>query len=171
LTPLRWLSMGCAPTDFHGFSHAETRNRPLRVGATHGEATKPSEASAERGRERRDGWFRGACPQRFRCYAAKVAFYKAFAGSCPQGFGVCPRQVILQDHAVFAGKRCRRGGLSPRIWGLSPRIVPKDSQGFLPENAAAAGSVPKNLLDSRGLSPRIQGFHVSFGRRRQSNIR
>ena len=35
-------------------SHAELRNRPLRVGATHGEATKPSEASAERGRERRD---------------------------------------------------------------------------------------------------------------------
>ena len=30
---------------------AETRNRPLRVGATHGEATKPSEASAERRRE------------------------------------------------------------------------------------------------------------------------
>ena len=25
------------------------RNRPLRVGATHGEATKPSEASAEHG--------------------------------------------------------------------------------------------------------------------------
>ena len=35
-------------------SHAEARNRPLRVGATHGEATKPSEASAERGRECRD---------------------------------------------------------------------------------------------------------------------
>ena len=33
--------------------HAESRNRPLRVGATHREATKPSEASAERGRERR----------------------------------------------------------------------------------------------------------------------
>ncbi len=32
-------------------SRAETRNRPLRVGATHGEATKPSEASAERRRE------------------------------------------------------------------------------------------------------------------------
>ena len=30
-------------------THAEARNRPLRVGATHGEATKPSEASAERG--------------------------------------------------------------------------------------------------------------------------
>ena len=30
-------------------THAETRNRPLRVGATHREATKPSEASAERG--------------------------------------------------------------------------------------------------------------------------
>ena len=29
-------------------SHAEARNRPLRVGATHREATKPSEASAER---------------------------------------------------------------------------------------------------------------------------
>ncbi len=29
-------------------SHAEARNRPLRVGATHGEATKPSEARAER---------------------------------------------------------------------------------------------------------------------------
>ena len=29
-------------------ARAETRNRPLRVGATHGEATKPSEASAER---------------------------------------------------------------------------------------------------------------------------
>ena len=29
--------------------NAEARNRPLRVGATHGEATKPSEASAERG--------------------------------------------------------------------------------------------------------------------------
>ena len=27
---------------------AEARNRPLRVGATHGEATKPSEARAER---------------------------------------------------------------------------------------------------------------------------
>ena len=35
-------------------SHAEARNRPLRVGATHREATKPSEASAERGRERRE---------------------------------------------------------------------------------------------------------------------
>ncbi len=34
-------------------AHAEVRNRPLRVGATHREATKPSEASAERGRERR----------------------------------------------------------------------------------------------------------------------
>ncbi len=33
-------------------AHAEARNRPLRVGATHREATKPSEASAERGRER-----------------------------------------------------------------------------------------------------------------------
>ena len=31
--------------------NAEARNRPLRVGATHGEATKPSEASAERSRE------------------------------------------------------------------------------------------------------------------------
>ncbi len=31
--------------------NAEARNRPLRVGATHGEATKPSEASAERRRE------------------------------------------------------------------------------------------------------------------------
>ncbi len=31
-------------------SHAEARNRPLRVGATHGEATKPSEARAERAR-------------------------------------------------------------------------------------------------------------------------
>ena len=30
--------------------NAEARNRPLRVGATHGEATKPSEASAERRR-------------------------------------------------------------------------------------------------------------------------
>ena len=30
--------------------NAETRNRPLWVGATHGEATKPSEASAERRR-------------------------------------------------------------------------------------------------------------------------
>ena len=29
-------------------SHAEVRNRPLRVGATHREATKPSEARAER---------------------------------------------------------------------------------------------------------------------------
>ncbi len=28
-------------------AHAEARNRPLRVGATHREATKPSEASAE----------------------------------------------------------------------------------------------------------------------------
>ena len=27
--------------------HAEARNRPLRVGATHGEATKPSGARAE----------------------------------------------------------------------------------------------------------------------------
>ena len=35
-------------------AHAEVRNRPLRVGATHREATKPSEASAERGRERRE---------------------------------------------------------------------------------------------------------------------
>ena len=32
-------------------SRAEARNRPLRVGATHGEATKPSEARAERRRE------------------------------------------------------------------------------------------------------------------------
>jgi len=32
--------------------NAEARNRPLRVGATHGEATKPSEASAERRRDR-----------------------------------------------------------------------------------------------------------------------
>jgi tRNA uridine 5-carboxymethylaminomethyl modification enzyme len=31
--------------------NAETRNRPLRVGATRGEATEPSEASAERRRE------------------------------------------------------------------------------------------------------------------------
>ena len=31
--------------------NAESRNRPLRVGATHGEATKPSEASAESRRE------------------------------------------------------------------------------------------------------------------------
>ena len=31
--------------------NAEPRNRPLRVGATHGEATKPSEASAESRRE------------------------------------------------------------------------------------------------------------------------
>ncbi len=38
-----------------GGAHAEVRNRPLRVGATHREATKPSEASAERGRERREG--------------------------------------------------------------------------------------------------------------------
>ena len=30
-------------------THAEARNRPLRVGATHREATKPSEARAERG--------------------------------------------------------------------------------------------------------------------------
>ena len=35
-------------------THAEARNRPLRVGATHREATKPSEARAERGRERRE---------------------------------------------------------------------------------------------------------------------
>ena len=34
------------------YFNAETRNRPLRVGATHGEATEPSEASAERRRER-----------------------------------------------------------------------------------------------------------------------
>ena len=42
------------PTDetFGGmFFNAETRNRPLRVGATRGEATKPSEARAERRRE------------------------------------------------------------------------------------------------------------------------
>ena len=38
---------------FRAGAHAEARNRPLRVGATHREATKPSEASAERGRERR----------------------------------------------------------------------------------------------------------------------
>jgi len=31
--------------------NAEARSRPLRVGATHGEATKPSKASAESGRE------------------------------------------------------------------------------------------------------------------------
>ncbi len=35
--------------------NAEARNRPMRVGATHGEAPKPSGASAER---RRDGQFR-----------------------------------------------------------------------------------------------------------------
>ena len=34
--------------------NAEARNRPLWVGATHGEATKPSEASAERRRVRRE---------------------------------------------------------------------------------------------------------------------
>ena len=34
--------------------NAEARNRPLRVGATHGEATKPSEASAERRGVRRE---------------------------------------------------------------------------------------------------------------------
>ena len=42
------------PTDetFGGmFFNAETRNRPLRVGATRGEATKPSEARAESRRE------------------------------------------------------------------------------------------------------------------------
>ena len=37
-------------------AHAEVRNRPLRVGATHREATKPSEARAERGGERRGDW-------------------------------------------------------------------------------------------------------------------
>ena len=31
--------------------NAEKRNRPLRVGATHGEATEPNEASAENGGE------------------------------------------------------------------------------------------------------------------------
>ena len=46
-----WLPIAAPdfPEILEGFvSHAELRNRPLRVGATHGEATKPSEASAER---------------------------------------------------------------------------------------------------------------------------
>ena len=38
---------------FGGDFNAEARSRPLRVGATHGEATKPSEASAERRRGRK----------------------------------------------------------------------------------------------------------------------
>jgi len=41
-------------------AHAESRNRPLRVGATHGEATKPSEASAERGGDGQNSAFSAA---------------------------------------------------------------------------------------------------------------
>jgi len=48
-SPVVFTQLGLFGEDFN----AEARNRPLRVGATHGEATKPSEASAERRRGRK----------------------------------------------------------------------------------------------------------------------
>ena len=58
LAALAWSTLLIA-LGLQKFFNAESRNRPLRVAATRGEAVKPSEASAER---RREGFERRAWP-------------------------------------------------------------------------------------------------------------
>ena len=101
------------PPDLNVFN-AEARNRPLRVGATHGEATKPSEARAER---RGDG--EGSASLRL-CVEKIDLLY---VGQLIRGKGV---QLLLEAMARMKAPRTLdvvgTGNMEPKLKALAARL-------------------------------------------------